>query len=102
MNTGDAMQYIKGLRAIGRRSERWQSGDKRTMRDTTGLTKPSRSKRRFLLGGLAAGGVLLVGWGIAPPRQRLRTGSPLAVEADAVALNGWVAIARDGTVSVVV
>jgi isoquinoline 1-oxidoreductase beta subunit len=64
--------------------------------------KPSRSRRRFLLGGLAAGGVLVVGWGIQPPRQRLHTASPLAVEAGAVALNGWVAIARDGTVSVVV
>jgi isoquinoline 1-oxidoreductase beta subunit len=68
--------------------------------DKTG--KPSRGRRRFLLGGLAAGGALLVGWGIAPPRQRLRTASPLAVEAGAVALNGWVAIAPDGTVSVVV
>jgi isoquinoline 1-oxidoreductase beta subunit len=64
--------------------------------------KPARGRRRFLLGGLAAGGALLVGWGLAPPRQRLRTGSPLAVEAGAVALNGWVAIAPDGTVSVVV
>jgi isoquinoline 1-oxidoreductase beta subunit len=64
--------------------------------------KPSRNRRRFLLGGLAAGGVLLVGWGLQPPRQRLRTASPLGVEAGAVALNGWVAIARDGTVSVVV
>ncbi|ALK99491.1 acylaldehyde oxidase [Massilia sp. WF1] len=44
----------------------------------------------------------MVGWGLMPPRQRLRTASPLAVEAGAVALNGWVAIAADGTVSVVV
>jgi isoquinoline 1-oxidoreductase beta subunit len=64
--------------------------------------KPSRSRRRFLLGGLAAGGTLLVGWGIQPPRQRLHGASPLAVEAGAVALNGWVAIAPDGTVSIVV
>jgi len=64
--------------------------------------RPSRGRRRFLLGGLAAGGALLVGWGFMPPRQRLRTASPLAVEAGAVALNGWVAIAADGTVSVVV
>jgi isoquinoline 1-oxidoreductase beta subunit len=64
--------------------------------------KPSASRRRFLLGGLAASGALVVGWGVAPPRQRLHTGSPLAVEAGAVALNGWVAIAPDGTVSVVV
>jgi isoquinoline 1-oxidoreductase beta subunit len=72
------------------------------MRDTTASTPRSRSKRRFLLGGLAAGGALIVGWGIQPPRQRLRGASPLAVEAGAVALNGWVAIAPDGTVSVVV
>jgi isoquinoline 1-oxidoreductase beta subunit len=64
--------------------------------------QPARGRRRFLLGGLAASGVLVVGWGLAPPRQRLRGASPLAVEAGAVALNGWVAIARDGTVSVVV
>jgi isoquinoline 1-oxidoreductase beta subunit len=63
---------------------------------------PSRSRRRFLLGGLAAGGALLVGWGIMPPRQRLRGASPLAVDAGTVALNGWVAIAADGSVSVVV
>jgi isoquinoline 1-oxidoreductase beta subunit len=69
-------------------------------RDKTG--KPSRGRRRFLLGSLAASGALLVGWGVAPPRQRLHTASPLAVEAGAVALNGWVAIARDGTISVVV
>jgi len=64
--------------------------------------QPARGRRRFLLGGLAASGALVVGWGLAPPRQRLRGASPLAVEAGAVALNGWVAIARDGTVSVVV
>jgi isoquinoline 1-oxidoreductase beta subunit len=77
------------------------------MRDTDTLEqgrvgKPSRSRRRFLLGGLAASGALLVGWGIQPPRQRLRGASPLAVEAGAVALNGWVAIAPDGAVSIVV
>jgi len=70
--------------------------------DRTETGRPSRGRRRFLLGGLAAGGALLVGWGFMPPRQRLRTASPLAVEAGAVALNGWVAIAADGTVSVVV
>ncbi|MGX4640042.1 molybdopterin cofactor-binding domain-containing protein [Massilia sp. SYSU DXS3249] len=63
---------------------------------------PSRRRRRFLLGGLVAGGALLVGWGLRPPRQRLHTASPLPVEQGAVALNGWVAIAPDGRVSVVV
>jgi isoquinoline 1-oxidoreductase beta subunit len=80
-----------------------RDADTQDRNKSEGRTKPpSRSKRRFLLGGLAAGGVLLVGWGIQPPRQRLRTASPLAMEAGAVALNGWVAIAPDGTVSVVV
>jgi isoquinoline 1-oxidoreductase beta subunit len=60
------------------------------------------SRRRFLLGGLAAGGVLVVGCGLMPPRQRLRTAQPLPVSNGAVALNGWVAIAPDGSVSVVV
>jgi isoquinoline 1-oxidoreductase beta subunit len=60
------------------------------------------SRRRFLLGGLAAGGVLVVGCGLMPPRQRLRTAQPLPVSNGAVALNGWVALAPDGSVSVVV
>jgi isoquinoline 1-oxidoreductase beta subunit len=63
------------------------------------------TRRRFLLGGVAAGGMLLVGWGLQPPRQRLRGAeapAARAAQADAVALNGWVAIAPDGTVSIVV
>src|SRR5437764_12765243 len=62
----------------------------------------STTRRRFLLGGLALGGALVVGWGIQPPRQRLRASKALALEAGAVALNGWVAIAPDGPGSVVV
>ena len=61
-----------------------------------------RSRRRFLLGGLLGSGALLVGWGMQPPRQRLHTAEPLPVEQGAVALNGWVALHPDGTVSVVV
>jgi isoquinoline 1-oxidoreductase beta subunit len=61
-----------------------------------------RSRRRFLLGGLVAGGALLVGWGTRPPRQRLHTSEPLPVANGAVALNGWIAVNPDGTVSVVV
>lgn len=63
---------------------------------------PGRTRRRFLLGGLLAGGALVVGWGVQPPRQRLHTAAPLPVEVGAVALNGWVAIQPDGTVAVVV
>jgi isoquinoline 1-oxidoreductase beta subunit len=81
------------------------------MRDTnTGTGSPvpeqakntRRSRRRFLLGGLVASGALLVGWGTRPPRQRLHTSEPLAVEKGTIALNGWIAIAPNGTVSVVV
>ncbi|MBQ5941240.1 molybdopterin cofactor-binding domain-containing protein [Massilia sp. AB1] len=61
-----------------------------------------RGRRRFLIGGVLATGALLVGWGVQPPRQRLHTADPLPVTDGAVALNGWVAIAPDGTVSVVV
>ena len=63
---------------------------------------PSRTRRRFLLGGLLGSGALLVGWGVQPPRQRLHTAEPLPVEQGAVALNGWVALNPDGSVSVVV
>ncbi|KQV30593.1 acylaldehyde oxidase [Massilia sp. Root335] len=56
-----------------------------------------------MLGGLAAGTALVVGWGVAPPRQRLRATAAAAVhDAGTVVLNGWVAIAPDGTVDVVV
>lgn len=67
-----------------------------------GGTAPRRSRRRFLIGGLLGSGALLVGWGMQPPRQRLHTAEPLPVEQGAVALNGWVALNPDGTVSVVV
>ncbi|MDQ2990326.1 MAG: molybdopterin-dependent oxidoreductase, partial [Pseudomonadota bacterium] len=60
------------------------------------------SRRRFLLSGLALGGVLMVGWGMTPLRQRLRTAQPLPVKNGAVALNGWIAVNPDGSVSVVV
>ena len=62
----------------------------------------SVTRRRFLLGGVLAGGALLVGWGMQPPRQRLHAAAPLALGGDTVALNGWIAIAPDGAVSVVV
>jgi isoquinoline 1-oxidoreductase beta subunit len=69
----------------------------------TGRRAPTiPSRRRFLLAGLAGSGALAVGWGLMPPRQRLHTAVPLPVAGGAVALNGWVAIAPDGGVSVVV
>ncbi|MFZ6749706.1 molybdopterin cofactor-binding domain-containing protein [Undibacterium sp. Ren11W] len=64
----------------------------------TAAKKPSR--RRFILGGLSVAGALVVGWGVLPPRQRLHGASPLPVTDGEVTLNGWVKIAKDGTVSV--
>jgi isoquinoline 1-oxidoreductase beta subunit len=58
------------------------------------------SRRRFILGGLGVAGALVVGWGLMPPRQRLNASTPLPVQDGQVALNGWIKIARDGTVTV--
>jgi len=60
--------------------------------------KPRR--RRFLLGAMGITGALVVGWGVMPPRQRLHGKAPLPVANGEVALNGWVKIAPDGTVTV--
>jgi isoquinoline 1-oxidoreductase subunit beta len=73
-----------------------------TEQDNTTAAPKNRKRRRFLLAGLALGGALVVGWGVAPPRQRLRSSAPLPVKDGAVALNGWVVINPDGSVSVVV
>jgi len=59
-----------------------------------------KSRRRFLLGGLGVAGALIVGWGVLPPRQRLQTAEPLPVHDGEVALNGWVKLSPDGTVTV--
>lgn len=60
------------------------------------------SRRHFILGGLGLTGTLMVGWGVLPPRQRLHGSAPLEVGESSVALNGWVTIAADGSVGVVV
>lgn len=57
-------------------------------------------RRTLLLGALGAGGTLVVGWSLMPPRSRLGSA---AAGADGVwSLNGWVKVYRDGTVGVVV
>ncbi len=58
-------------------------------------------KRTFLLSALAAGGALVVGWGLMPPRQRLQAGTPLPTKDGQVALNGWLRLSPDGTVGLV-
>jgi isoquinoline 1-oxidoreductase beta subunit len=55
-------------------------------------------KRHFLLMGLGAVGALTVGWGVLPPRQRL-TGVALPVTDGQVALNAWLKLNNDGTVT---
>ena len=57
-------------------------------------------RRNFLLSAAAVGGALLVGWGLTPPRSRLGTGQLLEAK-DGVPLNGWIKIAPDGHVRLV-
>jgi len=54
--------------------------------------------RRFLLGALAAGGALVVGWGLLPPRSRIGDRRVLPLVEGEVGLNGWIKVARDGSV----
>jgi isoquinoline 1-oxidoreductase beta subunit len=58
-------------------------------------------RRTLLLGGAAAAGALVVGWSVLPPRQRLTTARPLAVRDGQAALNGWVKVGADNSVTVV-
>lgn len=57
-------------------------------------------RRTFLVGGIGAAGALLIGWSVLPPRQRLTTSQPLPAVGTQVALNGWVKVAADNTVTI--
>nr|WP_288851498.1 xanthine dehydrogenase family protein molybdopterin-binding subunit [uncultured Acidovorax sp.] len=57
-------------------------------------------RRTVLLGGAATAGALVIGWGVVPPRQRLHTAQPLPQGTGQVALNGWLKVAADNTVTV--
>jgi isoquinoline 1-oxidoreductase beta subunit len=70
--------------------------------DAAPAKKEGLTRRGFLLGGVLAGGAMLVGWGVQPPRQRLHAAEQLDLGAGTVGLNGWIAIAPSGAVSVVV
>jgi isoquinoline 1-oxidoreductase subunit beta len=59
-------------------------------------------RRTFLLAGLGTGGTLFLGWALLPPRQRLIGRTLPDTAGHAVALNGWLTIAPDDTVTVVV
>ena len=61
------------------------------------------TRRRFVLGTVGAVGAvggLSIGWSLLPARQRLSTAAPLPAGAGQTPLNGWVKIARDGSVTV--
>jgi isoquinoline 1-oxidoreductase beta subunit len=55
-------------------------------------------RRTWLLSGLGAAGALIVGWGALPPRARLGDARTLPPVDGEVGLNGWIKIARDGSV----
>ncbi|AKU11106.1 isoquinoline 1-oxidoreductase, beta subunit [Azoarcus sp. CIB] len=58
------------------------------------------SRRRFILGTAGALGALVVGWSVLPPRQRMVSARPLASSRGETAMNGWVKVAPDGTVTI--
>ncbi len=64
--------------------------------------KVSPGRRRFLIAGAAVGGGLLLGWGLSRPRRLLGDPAVLPVSGDEVALNAWLKIDAEGTVTVAV
>jgi isoquinoline 1-oxidoreductase beta subunit len=58
------------------------------------------SRRQFVLATAGAAGALVVGWSVLPPRQRMTTSQPLATARGESAMNGWVKVGPDGTVTV--
>jgi isoquinoline 1-oxidoreductase beta subunit len=58
-------------------------------------------RRHFVAYTAGAAGALVVGWAALPPRQRLLPGDPLRVAPGQVALNGWVKVSSDNSVSIV-
>ncbi|HET7772789.1 MAG TPA: molybdopterin cofactor-binding domain-containing protein [Burkholderiaceae bacterium] len=59
-------------------------------------------RRTFLLAGAGALGVLVVGWGVLPPRSRLGTAADLGQLGESIALNGWIRISPDNSVTIAV
>lgn len=59
-------------------------------------------RRTILLAGLGGLGALVVGWSILPAPSRLRGKTPLPVKDGQLALNGWVKIGADDSVTVIV
>jgi isoquinoline 1-oxidoreductase beta subunit len=61
-----------------------------------------RARRRFLIAGAVAGGGLLIGFGVATRRDLLGPPALLPKGAHEIALNAWLRIGADGTVTVAV
>lgn len=59
------------------------------------------TRRRFILGTLAASGALVLGWSALPPRQRQQTATPLPAAQGEHPFNGWVKVGEDDRVTVV-
>ena len=55
-------------------------------------------RRNLLLSGLGLTGALVVGWGFMPPRSRMGQPDNMLLTEGDVALNGWIKIAKDGSV----
>ncbi len=59
------------------------------------------TRRRFVLATAGVGrGARVVGWSVLPPRQRMTGRRPLTTAPGESAMNGWVKVAEDGTVTV--
>jgi isoquinoline 1-oxidoreductase subunit beta len=57
-------------------------------------------RRTVLLSSVAAGGALVLGWGLLPVRQRLHGQRPLLADKGEHGLNGWVKVGSDDLVTV--
>jgi isoquinoline 1-oxidoreductase beta subunit len=57
-------------------------------------------RRTFVIRGVLAAGALGVGWALLPPRGRMGDGTHITTDGDERALNGWVKIGTDGTVTI--
>ena len=55
-------------------------------------------RRNLILSGLGLTGALVVGWGFMPPRSRMGQPDNMLLTEGDVALNGWIKIAKDGSV----
>src|ERR1700726_2186573 len=62
---------------------------------------PKLKRRHFILGSVGAAGALVIGWLGAPERRRLIPSTPLAAAPGETALNGWVKVSADNTVTIV-